>query len=98
MNEVTQETLIKAFKPYDIITDKNGNVGIITEVNVNECQEGFDNQISYSVEWLVGIGDKNAWYIHEELKSHCNMLIKIAEFSCHPFGCNKSKVKSLFKA
>jgi len=97
MSIATANTLKKAYKPYDIVTDVSNNVGFISEVSVNESQDGFDDQIRYSVEWIIGEGSKHAWYQHDELKSHCNMLIKIAEQSCHPFGTNKSKVKSLFE-
>lgn len=97
MSIATEETLKKAFKPYDIVTDKDGNVGFISEVNVNECQDGFDDQISYSVNWMIGKGYKSAWYQHSELTSHCNMLIKIAEQSCHPSGNNKYSVTKLMK-
>lgn len=97
MSIATEETLKKAFKPYDIVTDKDGNVGFISEVNVNECQDGFDDQISYAVNWMIGKGYKSAWYKHSELTSHCNMLIKIAEQSCNPLGNNKYSVTKLMQ-
>jgi hypothetical protein len=97
MYEVTNETLIKAYKPYDVVTDNDGNVGFIQEVSVNSCQEGFKNQISYAINWLVSNNNKIAWFNHNELKVHCNMFIKIAESSCHPSGRNKEWVTSLFE-
>lgn len=97
MSIATEETLKKAFKPYDIVTDKDGNVGFISEVNVNECQDDFDDQIRYSVNWMIGEGNKSAWYKHPELTSHCNMLIKIAEQSCNPLGNNKYHVTKLMQ-
>ena len=78
---VSEKTLKNAYKPYDIVTDKNGNVGFIQEVDINDCQPET-HQISYSVEWIVGQGEKTAWYNHEELTKHCNIFVKIAECSC----------------
>lgn len=94
MYKVTEETLKNSFKPYDVVTDKNGNVGFIQEVSVNEYQPE-PHQISYSVEWMVGECNKTAWYNHSELTKHCNIFIKIAECSCHPFGNNERKVSQL---
>lgn len=94
MYELSEKTLKEAYKPYDIVTDKNGNVGFIQETSVNDCQpEG--HQITYSVEWIVGKGEKSAWYHHSELTKHCNMFVKIAECSCHPFGNNGTNVEKL---
>ena len=93
MEEVTEKTLKEAYKPFDLITDKDRNVGIITEVNVNRCQpEPY--QISYSVEWLIG-SSKTAWWEHKDLKKHCNIFVKIAECTCYPFGQNQGDVKKL---
>lgn len=97
MSKATEETLKRAFKPFDIVTDGNGNIGLIREVNVNECQEGFDDQISYTVNWLIGDETKVAWFKHNELKSHSNILIKIAEMSCNPLGNNKYHVTKLIQ-
>lgn len=95
MNKITDETLINAYKPYDIVTDEKGNVGFIQEVNLNECQDEPKHQISYAVEWIVGKGNKHAWFKHEELTKHCNLFVKIAQASCHPFGGNEHKTKEL---
>ncbi len=96
MYEISEKTLICAYKPFDVVTDEKGNVGFIQEVNVNDCQpEGY--QISYAVDWLVGVGSKNAWYDHCDLIKHCNLFVKIAECSCHPFGSSKRKVKMLME-
>lgn len=97
MSKATEGTLKRAYKPYDIVSDKEGNVGFIYEVSVNECQESFDDQISYSVEWIIGKTGLCSWYRHYELTSHCNMLIKIAEQSCHPMGNNRSNVLELMR-
>lgn len=96
MNEVTEETLKKAYKPYDVVTDKNGNVGFIQEVGVNYCQVGFDDQISYAVNWLVGSPGYSAWFHHRELTKHTNIFIEIAKSSCHPSGRNSDSVETLF--
>lgn len=94
MYEISEKTLKEAYKPYDIVTDKNGNVGFIQETSINDCQPE-PHQISYSVKWIVGKGEKSAWYGHSELTKHCNMFVKIAECSCHPFGNNGRKVERL---
>jgi hypothetical protein len=96
MSEITKQTLTKALKPFDIVSDEKGNVGIVQEVGVNPCQDGFDSQISYAVEWITGTGSKHAWYDHGELKFHCNIFVKIAEMACHPMGNNAYFVKHLF--
>jgi len=97
MSKVTTETLSWAYKPFDVVTDKKGNVGFIEEVNVNECQDEPKEQISYAVNWLTGKETKNAWFDHSELESHCNLLIKIAERTCHPMGNNSNYVKRLIR-
>lgn len=97
MSKVKKETLDKSYKPYDIVTDKNGNVGFIQEVSVNESQDNFESQISYSIEWLVG-SSYNAWHNHDSLKRHCNLFVMIAKASCHPFGNNEKKVVDLFNS
>jgi hypothetical protein len=94
MYEISETTLKMAYKPYDIVTDKNGNVGFIQETGINDFQPE-PHQISYSVKWIVGEGEKTAWYSHSELKKHCNLFVKIAQCSCNSFGNNNSKVESL---
>lgn len=96
MYKVTKETLNKAYKPFDVVSDTKGNVGIIQEVSVNDSQVGFDDQISYAIKWLVSNESKHAWFDHDELQLHCNMLIVIAECACHPFGRNEGRVQALF--
>lgn len=86
----------KCYRPYDIISDKSGNVGFIQEVDINENQNEFKHQVSYCVIWLVGEGVKNAWYNHSELTKHCNLFVEIAKASCHPFGNNEFHVNDLF--
>ncbi len=96
MSEVTKETLTNAYKPYDVVTNKGGDVGFIQEVSVNECQDDPIHQISYAVNWLVGSETKHAWFSHDDLFLHCNLFIKIAESSCHPMSGSSYSVKSLF--
>lgn len=97
MYEILEETLKNAYKPYDVVSDSKGNVGFISEVSVNSGQSKPEYQISYCVNWMVGDNRKYAWFNHCELTKHCNIFVKIAEQSCHPFGSNASKVKNLFK-
>lgn len=96
MNEITKETLTKALKPFDVVSDERGNVGLVQEVSVNACQVGFENQVSYSIKWLTGNNTKQAWFVHHELTLHCNLFVAIAECSCHPMGNNDSDVQTLF--
>lgn len=96
MYDVTGETLDRSYKPFDVVTNNKGDVGIIQEVGINDCQEGFDNQISYAVKWIIGDETTYAWFGHEELTLHGNLFIIIAEMSCHPSGCNEYSVQKLF--
>ncbi len=96
MYAVTEDSMKKSYKPFDIVSDKDGNVGMIREVSVNSCQESFESQISYAIAWLTGDMGKVAWFNHGELKRHCNIMLKIAEEMCHPMGGNARKVESLF--
>ncbi len=91
----SKKSLKESFKPFDIISDKKGSLGLIQEVSVNQCQpEPY--QISYSIRWFYGPQTKFAWFQKEDLVKHGNLFIIIAEMTCHPFGGNKSKVKNLF--
>ena len=98
MSEISEETIRKCYKPYDVVTNKDNDVGYIQEVNLNDCQDGFDNQVSYSVNWLVG-HSYNAWWKHNDLTKHGNIFEEIARNSCHPFGGGKrsiDKIKSVY--
>ena len=87
MSEITKETLEKVHKPFDFVESKIGSVGYIQEVAINDCQEGFDDQVSYSVNWIIDkANEKNAWWNHEELTVHGNIFKEIAKCACHPFG------------
>lgn len=98
MYEVKKSTLEWAYKPFDIVTNEEGDVGFIQEVSVNSCQDEPEHQISYAVKWIVGHETKHAWFNHDELTYHCNIFIKIAESACHPMGRNEYSVQSLFNA
>lgn len=97
---IKEETLKNAYKPYDIVSDENGNVGFIQEVSVNDGQSHESCQIDYAVNWLVVDENyilKHAWYTHKELKKHCNLFTKIAKSSCNPMGNSEDWVDRLFK-
>ena len=98
MNEITEETLNWAYKPFDVVTNDDGGVGFIQEVSVNRCQGDKVHQISYAVNWLTGNGYKHAWFRHAELTMHCNLFIKIAESACHPSGGSSESVQTLFNS
>ena len=85
----------KCFVPFDIVTDKNGNVGYIKEVDINECQNEESNQLSYSCTWLVtrGAHPKSAWWDHDDLIKHCNLIESIAKEMCNPFGSGNQALK-----
>ena len=97
MSKPIDEAIDKAHKPYDLVTDKCNNVGIITEVNINACQSSIDEILSYSVALVIGNNVKSAWFKHDELTVHGNIFIIIAEESCHPMGRNARHVKDLLK-
>ena len=90
--------LTKALKPFDVVTDEEGGVGFIQEVSLNEDQEDCDSPFEYSVIWLTGDNDRNAWFDHEELEPQCNLFIKLAEAMCHPMGDSVDDVQPLFTA
>lgn len=91
----TDVALSVAHKPFDIVTNVAGDVGIIQEVSINSCQESSDSQLSYAVRWLVGNERKFAWFDHNELKVHCNLFIAMGEMACNPRGNNANWVSKL---
>ena len=96
MSKITKATLLKAYKPFDIVSIEK-SVGYITEVKFTTCQVGFNNQVGYSVCWLIDTDSRHsAWYAHKELNRHCNLFVKIAENACNAFSDNSSYVKKLF--
>ena len=98
MHPIADEVLKKCFLPFDVVSDKDGNVGLIQEVNLNDCQPEAEDQVSYSVCWLVGRARKVAWFRHAELDRHSNIFEKISEMSCHPFGRGKNAISILRSA
>jgi len=86
MYEIPEEKLRNAYKPYDIVTDSDGNVGFISKVSMNTGQPPESEQISYAVGWLTGNVNKVAWFYRSQLTKHCNMFVKIAMESCHSYG------------
>ena len=96
MKDDINDSISKAYKPYDIVTvTKCEGVGIIKEVNVTECQPVFKHQIQYHIEWLTGNEHKNAWFNHDEITVHSNMLLKIAQMSCGDWGSRRHIKKLL---
>jgi len=87
------EALNKSYKPYDIVSDKNGSVGFIQEININDCQSEIEWQLTYAVKWFYGNNRKHAWFCHEKLEKHGNIFEEIALASIHPFGTNKEYTK-----
>jgi hypothetical protein len=90
MTKATKDTLSKVHKPFDFVESKSGSFGYIQEVNINECQDGFNDQISYSVNWIKNVAnERNAWWNHEDLIVIGNMFKEIAKCAVHPFGDNE---------
>ncbi len=96
MHNVKNSTIKKTYNPFDVVTNSRGDVGYICEVSINNCQPEAKHQISYAVNWLVGTETKHAWWEHDELTSHCNMLVEIAKGACHPSGHGQYNVPLLF--
>lgn len=94
----TTQAIQIAHKPFDIISNSKGDVGIISEVYINKCQPNILHQINYSVIWLTGNEDKVAWYEHTEVIKHCNLMVKIAKEMYNPFSSNPESINDLFKA
>jgi hypothetical protein len=97
---ISAATLAKALRPFDVVQNKEGSVGYICEVQLNSCQVGFDDQVSYAVNWLVTApGDnKHAWWDHDDLYPKGNLMESIATQMCHPFGQSRENVGRLFTA
>lgn len=79
MEKISKETLENAYNPFDVVTDEKGNVGYIKQVNMNDCQTMVSEQISYAVAWIVGMPRKEAWFRHDELKRHSNLMVSMYE-------------------
>ena len=95
MYEIHENVYKKCFTPFDVITDNEGNVGYISEININTSQDEERWQLSYAVTWLVQVSDhpaKNAWWEHEELKKHSNIMESMAGDMAHPFGTGRKSL------
>ena len=96
MSKATNETLSKVHKPFDFVESKKGSIGYIQEVSINECQVGFDNQVSYSVNWIKNVAlDHNAWWQHDDLIVIGNMFKAIAKCAVHPYGNNEDVIDDI---
>lgn len=96
MSKATEETLRKVHKPFDFVESEKGSFGYIQEVSVNECQEGFENQVSYSVNWIKNVANEhNAWWNHNDLSVLGNMFKEIAKCAVHPFGNNEDVIDKI---
>ena len=60
---------MKAYKKYDVVTDKYGSVGLITEQSPAHLEEP-----TYVVDWIRGSTTKVAWFHNHELVVHFNMF------------------------
>lgn len=96
MYKVEKETLERAYKPFDVVSDENGSFGYIREVSVNSCQQGFDHQISYAVTWLAGPTTQVAWFKQSDLKVHSNLMFSIMKDITHNHSSNDRWVELLF--
>jgi len=88
----------KCYKPYDIVSHKDGSVGFIQEVSINRSQSPDDNAyVQYAVRWIYGSQTVFAWFSQDELKKHCNLFEEIAKASCHPVGHSASDVSRIMR-
>lgn len=83
------------FQPYDIVQIKGTSyLSIVTEVNLNQCQDMDEHQWSFSVVHIdKNCPEKNSWYSSEELIYMNNIFEIIAKKSKHPFGSNHYEFK-----
>lgn len=96
MSKVTKETLSKVHKPFDFVENKKGSWGYIQEVNINESQDEFDSQVSYSVNWIKNVNhEHNAWWNHNDLIVLGNIFKEIAKCAVHPFGNNRDMIDKI---
>lgn len=90
MSKATKETLSKVYKPFDFVESKKGSIGYIKEVSINECQDTFDDQVQYYVNWIKNLSNEpNAWWKHDDLNVIGNMFKDIAKCAVHSFGNNE---------
>ena len=59
----------------DVVKNKGGGEGFITEVNLNTCQDDEQCQLSYAVYWFIRVSNytHNAWWNHKQLEK-CNPI------------------------
>ena len=94
---VTEETLNKVYRPFDLAKLKCGSIVMIEEVSINDCQERFEHQVSYSVSTLCGSNKICAWFCHDELDVFGNIMNIIAIAMTNDQGSNERWVKKLLK-
>jgi len=87
--------ITKTFKPFDIVQLSCGSVGMVSEVNINQCQPDVKQQIKYSLIPLAGPNTTVAWFYHSDLKYCCNIMLKIAQKMCHAHGQNQEFVQTI---
>lgn len=91
--EIKNSVFKSALKPFDVVTNPEGDVGFIREVGVNEDQWLVKEQIKYAVHWIVGNETMGAWWYRKDLTFHCNFFIEIARSLG---GGNSEHVQRLF--
>lgn len=96
MYKITQKTMAEAFRPFDIVRSvkKPECIGMIAEVDLNNCQSDPIHQVSYRIQWFVG-NLHNAWFDNNELEYVDNVMETIAKTMCHPLGSSSKHVRSL---
>ena len=98
MYKIHDNVFKKCFNSLDVVSDKDGNVGYISEININDSQSDEKWQLSYSVNWLMKkTRPKNAWWGHDQLTKHSNIMDSFSRGLCHPFGSGEKSLKMLSK-
>lgn len=65
------------YKPFDIVKDKNGNLGMILDSSINNGQDILKHQISYSVDWF-DCNNHRSWWDHQDLTYVNNIFLMMA--------------------
>lgn len=81
MDKVSDNVVKAAYKPYDVVSDARGNIGLIQDVSFCKSLPA-GSRVAYSVHWVVGQGDRHAWYSEGELKKHTNLFIEMSKMAC----------------
>ena len=94
-----RKALAKARRPFDVVRYKDGAVGFITEVNINDAQPELEHQLSYAIHWLCGSDLHFAWWAHDTpgLTFHENLFEVFAAHMAHPFGCGRTSLERVLK-